>query len=92
VAHVEEATVRPGDPPGEICLVAGAELRVTYAPGDWRPVDVSDPAVLACAAAEPGAVCRAARAGTAVLSASAGADSWRLTVHVVPPGERSLSS
>jgi hypothetical protein len=63
--------------------VVGAELRVTFAPGQWSRLAVSDPAVLACVEGEPGAVCRALSAGTAMLSARSGGDSWHLTVHVV---------
>jgi hypothetical protein len=83
VASVEEATARSGDPPGATCLVVGAELWVHFAPGAWSALSVSAPAVLSCTAGEPGARCRAAAPGTAVVSATDGSQTWLLTVRVI---------
>jgi hypothetical protein len=91
-ASTDEATARPGEAPGTVCLRVGATLLVTAAPSPdqpWGPLTTSDPAVLGCSWA-PGpdgtieAGCRALRPGVATLStAPAGGDAWRLSVTVV---------
>jgi len=97
VASVEEVTVRPGDPPGSICVVVGATLRVTSAPSKprWQPLSTSDPAVVSCdttydPAGTLSGTCRALSSGKAVLASTTGAPTearpdtvWETTVTVV---------
>jgi hypothetical protein len=89
---VDEATARPGETPGPVCVRVGAVLRITSAPAPerpWQPVTSSDPGVLACeSAAGPDgtveATCRALRPGTAAAAtAERGGAAWRLPVTVV---------
>jgi hypothetical protein len=97
VASTEEATVRPNEEPGPVCLLVGARLEVTAAPSPtqpWQLLVSSNPAVLRCTstAGQHGTVsgtCQAVAAGTSVVStqtkspADGATDRWRLTVVVV---------
>jgi hypothetical protein len=78
---VEEATVRPEEPPAATCLIVGGTLKVTSAPAPragWQPLYVTDRAVLDCTSATgpDGSVsgtCSARSPGTAVV--------WTTTQH-----------
>jgi len=96
VASTDEATVRPNEEVGPVCLLVGAKLEVTSAPSPtqpWQLLVPSDATVLRCTstAGPNGTVsgtCQALKAGTAVLSTQTksptdgASDRWRLTVVV----------
>ena len=96
MASVEEATVRPNEEVGPICLLVGAKLQVTSAPSaaqPWQLLASSDPAVVRCSSnsGPTGTVigsCMALDRGSAVITTrtkappNGASDYWRLVVFV----------
>lgn len=97
VAGTEEATVRPNEVVGPVCLLLGATLNVTAAPSPdrpWQPLSSSDPAVLSCSsmAGPNGTVagtCTALKVGSVTVSSRTGTEAggsgerWLLTLTIV---------
>jgi hypothetical protein len=96
VASTEEATVRPNEEVGPVCLLVGAKLEITSAPSPtqpWQLLASSDAAVLKCTSTSGpnGSVsgtCQAVKPGTALVTTQTkqptdhANDRWRLTVTV----------
>jgi hypothetical protein len=96
VASTEQATVRPNEEVGPVCLLVGAKLEVTAAPSPtqpWQLLVSSDAAVLRCTstAGPNGTVsgsCQALKPGSVTVSTqtksptNGASDRWRLTVVV----------
>ena len=96
MASTEEATVRPNEEVGPICLLVGAKLEITAAPSPtqpWQLLVSSDPSVLKCTSTSgpSGTVsgtCQALKPGTALVTTETkpptdhANDRWRLTVTV----------
>jgi putative hemolysin len=92
-----EATIRPNEDAGPLCMRVGAKLGITSTVSDgppWRPLVSADAAVLSCeskvdSAGAVNGVCTALAAGTTVVStqtrtpASGASDHWRLTIAVM---------